>query len=144
MPKLKIDLSAAAVADAGFPAGDAVKPARRKAGGKTARFELRLSPSEAATLDRSARRAGLSRSDYVRSLIDGRTVRLVQANIDAERLDALLHELKKQGSNLNQIARRMNRGERIAPDEFAAMVEEHREAARKVADFIDETRPGKC
>lgn len=141
MTKLKLNLPAAARPDAGFAVSATAKPERERGGNKSVRFECRMTPDEAARLDRSAKKAGLSRSDYVRSLIDGRTVQLVQVNVDVSRFDAILHELKKSGTNLNQLAHRLNRGESATLAEFNAMVEEHKRAARKVADFIDEIRP---
>lgn len=142
MPTLRINPLAVASTEADIPVDSTGIQARKK-DGKSVRFECRMSPREAAVLDRSARRAGLSKSDYVRSLVDGRTVHLLQLNIDGERFDALLHELKKSGTNVNQIARRLNRGDKVVPEEFSAMLAEHREAARKVSDFIDEIRPGR-
>lgn len=64
-------------------------------------FNIRLSSAERQKLQRSAKRAGLSMSDYVRSIInadDGSgTVQLVQMNVDEKRIADLLHELKEVG-----------------------------------------------
>lgn len=108
-------------------------------------FNIRLSAAERQKLQRTARRAGLSMSDYVRSIIsadDGSgTVRLVQVNVDEKRLAELLHELKKSGTNLNQIAYKLNARGDIDLGEFGEAVSRHRRAASDVSDFIGELRP---
>lgn len=108
-------------------------------------FNIRLSAAERQKLQRAARRAGLSMSDYVRSIInadDGSgTVQLVQMNVDEKRLDDLLRELKKSGTNLNQIAYKLNARGDIDLGEFGEAVRRHRRAASDVSDFIEELRP---
>lgn len=140
--KLNLNLSSKpSPSEAPLAAPAPTKERRKKSGGKTERFEVRMTPAEAKLLDKSAKSAGLSRSDYVRSLIDGRTVQLVQVNVDAKRFDDLLHELKKSGTNLNQIAYRLNSRGDIDLAEFARAVERHKQAASAVTEFIDEIRP---
>ena len=108
-------------------------------------FNIRLSSAERQKLQRSAKRAGLSMSDYVRSIInadDGSgTVQLVQMNVDEKRIADLLHELKKSGTNLNQIAYKPNARGDIDLGEFGEAVRRHRQAASDVSDFMEELRP---
>ncbi len=108
-------------------------------------FNIRLSSAERQKLQRSAKRAGLSMSDYVRSIInidDGRgTIQLVQINVDEKRLEDLLHELKKTGTNLNQIAHKLNARGDIDLGELGEVMRRHRQAAIDVSDFMDELRP---
>lgn len=84
-------------------------------------------------------------SDYVRSIInadDGSgTVQLVQMNVDEKRIADLLHELKKSGTNLNQIAYKLNARGDIDLGEFGEAVRRHRQAASDVSDFMEELRP---
>lgn len=111
--------------------------------GRTEVVTFRLTAAERSRLAAAAASASMSESAYLRALIDGSAEKIVQIPIDGSRLDAISHELKKSGTNLNQIARRTNRGERIAPAEFAAAMDEHRTAAKRLSDFIDETRPAR-
>lgn len=109
---------------------------------KTKRFELRLEPSERATLERAARKAGMTPSSYIRALISGKRVQIVQLDVDGKRLDEAMHELKKSGTNLNQIARYLNRGRAtLSQDELDDAMRAHRDAAERLASLIDETRP---
>ena len=72
---------------------------------------LRLTDMELAVLDKACDNTGLSRSDYLRSLIMQRTPKIhfeVIADIDV--IKKLVGEYGKIGSNLNQIAKYFNAG----------------------------------
>ena len=72
---------------------------------------LRLTNMELAVLDKACDNTGLSRSDYLRSLIMQRTPKIhfeVIADIDV--IKKLVGEYGKIGSNLNQIAKYFNAG----------------------------------
>ena len=74
---------------------------------RTKRFELRLNAHEKEVLKERAAKAGVSVSDLVRLALvysDRLTVR----TIDISPLRDLCYELTKQGTNLNQIAQRLN------------------------------------
>lgn len=75
---------------------------------------LRLNAAEAEKLIQDAKRCGLSRSAYLRSLIMKTPVKECQA----KELRDLYAEINKIGSNINQIARSVNAG--IASPETAA------------------------
>ena len=101
---------------------------------------FRLTPAEHRRLNAAARSAAVTESAYLRALIDGRTVKIIQLDIDGGALDSIMHELKKSGTNLNQIAHKLNRGGRSIPEELAQAMSAHRIAAEKLSAFIDETR----
>ena len=75
---------------------------------------LRLNADETEKLMKNAKRCGLSRSAYLRSLIMGTPVKECQT----KELRDLYAEINKIGSNINQIARSVNAG--IATPETAA------------------------
>lgn len=108
---------------------------------KTELVAFRLTPSDRRRLSAAAASASMSESAYIRAVLSGRGVTIVQIPIDGARLDALMRELKKSGTNLNQIARWVNRGGKPAPGELAAAMAAHRAVVDAVYDFIDETRP---
>lgn len=110
---------------------------------KTELVAFRLTPAERRELASAAASASMSESQYIRALLSGRTVQLVQLPIDGARLDEVNHELKKSGTNLNQIAYRLNRSDNTALAEVADVLAAHRAAAKNLSDLIDETRP-KC
>lgn len=65
------------------------------------RKNFRFTDTEAAALARHAAKAGVTESEYVRRLIVDPAHVLVS---DANLLAAIYRELKRQGTNLNQIA----------------------------------------
>lgn len=75
---------------------------------------LRLNAAELEKLNKNAKRCGLTRSAYLRSLIMKTPVKECQT----KELRDLYSEINKIGSNINQIARSVNAG--IATPETAA------------------------
>lgn len=72
-----------------------------------AMITIRLNDDEKEKLIRAAQEQGLSLSDYVRAtLLGARTVRRKKSN--CKELQLVAYELNKIGTNLNQIARRVN------------------------------------
>lgn len=74
-------------------------------------LRVRVNDGEKSTIERNAKNAGREVSDFLRGLgTDGeaKTERIVPTP-DREVLHRLLAELNKIGSNLNQIARQLNR-----------------------------------
>ena len=67
---------------------------------------LRLSREERARLENSARRCGLSKTAYLRRLIEGTPVKARPA----QEIRALRTEIHHIGNNINQIARSVNAG----------------------------------
>lgn len=112
---------------------------------KDRHFNIRLSEAELRKLRRSASRAGLSMSAYIRSLIsagaEGGTIRLVQLNVDEAKLGALLHEMKKQGTNLNQIAYKLNARGDVDVTELHVALERSKETAAALSGLMADLRP---
>jgi uncharacterized protein (DUF1778 family) len=85
---------------------------------------MRCTPDEHAQLEAAANRAGLTVSAFMRHQCLGtagpRAVR--RAPVERAALSQLLAQLGKCGSNLNQIARALNRG-RDEPDDTAEAIE---------------------
>ena len=72
---------------------------------------VRFTEGEYASISSGAKNAGMSLSAYVRHLaVDGKVDVHYHLSHDSEDLGAILAQLGKIGSNLNQIARYYNRG----------------------------------
>lgn len=110
---------------------------------KTEFVAFRLTPAERRKLASASASANMTESAFIRALLSGRIVRLVQVSIDGARLDALHLTLKRTGGLLNQLARMANRGQKAPSAELDVALLAHRKAASDLSDFIDETRP-KC
>lgn len=74
--------------------------------------KVRLSDSEYETLSQNAERFGLSRSAYVRSRCVYKPGTYVE--VDRGLLGDCFRELRRQGVNLNQIAKEINTAARVA------------------------------
>lgn len=108
---------------------------------KRARITVRITEQARSALCAAARSAGMGLSEYLRALIEGRTLDVVVTNVDGGRLDRLTLELKRSGSNLNQIAHCLNRGDRVSAEELTDVLGTHRRVLSEVSSFIEETRP---
>lgn len=80
---------------------------------------VRVTDAELIAAGDRARASGVSLSDFVRARVTGGTVPARPALSDAR----LLSELNRCGVNLNQIARRLNRGQ-DAPDHMGELLSE--------------------
>lgn len=109
--------------------------------GKTERLVVRMSRDDMSALAAAASSAGLSKSEYVRSLIGGERLEVLRLDIDPEVLPALLLEMKRQGNNLNQLAMRANRRSPIDPAEVSSALAACRGAAASVMQAIEDSRP---
>lgn len=107
---------------------------------RTNRLTFRLTPEEKALLHSAAASARLTESSYIRLLLANNEANVTRINIDGARLDGIMHELKKSGTNLNQLAHRTNRGTSIPREELVATLHAHRAVVGKLSGFIDETR----
>lgn len=85
---------------------------RRWDGSERKTRKVRLSDGEYETLSQNAERFGLSRSAYVRSRCVYRPGTYVE--VDRELLADCFRELRRQGVNLNQIAKEINTAARVA------------------------------
>lgn len=77
------------------------------AGARSARLNIRLEEADLARIRQSARLSGVSVSEYVRRrcLDDGGRPRII---VDTSELRAIHVQLRRNGNNLNQIARELN------------------------------------
>jgi hypothetical protein len=84
-------------------------------------LQLRLTDAELAEIEAMANRAALTPSSYARSvLLDAPPPRARRRpTIEAQAVARMLGELGKVGSNLNQIAHALNRGEDRHPSDIA-------------------------
>jgi len=87
---------------------------------RTAHVTVRLSPAERSELDGKAEAEGLTVSSYIRQIALGgppprQGKRRPHAQVDLVRL---LGQVGKIGSNLNQVARRMNAGDSVSAAEI--------------------------
>lgn len=96
----------------GWDAGDARarRACRHSKGGsaKTAQIHVRCTSEEREIIERRAQEAGATLSDYVVASALGNRIERIVWNDDGKLAEAL-HELKKQGVNLNQIAYALNK-----------------------------------
>ncbi len=81
----------------------------------TAHYGFDMTPPQRAELDRKAARAGLHVAEFCRrTLLAERALPTpARPTLDPNTATALLAELNKIGSNINQIARRANAADRI-------------------------------
>ncbi|MGL6201391.1 MAG: plasmid mobilization protein [Lachnospiraceae bacterium] len=66
---------------------------------------IRLNDEEYDSFEKQREKTGLNKTDFLIQLIESREIKVF--NINPE-LHEIIHELKKQGVNLNQIARALN------------------------------------
>lgn len=80
-------------------------------------IHLTLLDEEKKLLEEKAKSFGLSRSDYLRSLIVWGTVKS-QSRLSDEQFQSLLNEMNHIGVNINQIARRVNEARNASREDF--------------------------
>ena len=102
------------------------------------RLAMRLTSSEKRAIEAMAAAAGMSASAYIRSAALGNGYEPPQ--VDANELNELLHQIKKLGTNMNQIAYRLNRSDVVTHDEISAALGRHKEAALRLEGLIDDAR----
>lgn len=105
---------------------------------KTKRLETRLTEKEKQAVETMAANADMSASAYVRAAVLGSGYEPPQ--VDAKQLNELLHQVKKLGTNMNQIAYRLNRSDIVSSDEIRAALDRHKKAARGLEQLIDDAR----
>jgi hypothetical protein len=110
---------------------------KRVADPQTHVVHIRCTPAKHAAYDAAAARAGISISEYFRTMADGKPGprAIPRPPIERAELARLLGELGKLGSNVNQMARAMNTtGDLPERDDLAAAraaIEEMRGAVMK-------------
>ncbi len=111
-------------------------PQRGKAGGRTKPRSLWFTETESAQLEARAAKAGLSVSSYMRAaaLGDAGPRARRAPTIEKKILGAAIAELNKVGSNLNQIARAVNRGREHDEDQLQIVTAELRNVLTTIRD----------
>lgn len=113
--------------DAGHTAG------RKASGSETRRKGLiknfRVTAAEEQTIKHAAERVGLTVGSYIRSrVLEKPTTRAMRRPpVEVQTLSILQASLNKAGGLLNQIARKLNSGDRLALDEIQAALAQHRQ-----------------
>lgn len=122
------------------------KPGRKKIASqerKIRNLPVRLDEAEHAAINAAAEQAGMTVSAFFRSLaLEGAGVRPFYTSEDKAVLSLLLENMRKIGVNLNQVARAINSGRAVHPEEIKialrnvelvsiATSQELRDAARK-------------
>lgn len=92
-------------------------------------LSIRVSDGERQEVEAFAEREGLTVASYIRSksLATPTTRAMRRPPVEVITLSTLQASLNKIGSNLNQIAKRMNSGEMIAQSHIQAALAEHRQ-----------------
>lgn len=93
---------------------------------------IRVNPEEMSFIEAQAATAGLSISDYIRSIATRRKVAPRQSALE----DKMLLELNRAGVNINQIAKGVNRGHGL-PNDFGEAMAELRAVLAKVGAAYD-------
>lgn len=99
---------------------------------------FRVSPAEYSELSRLADHAGLTLGSYIRSrCLETPTTRAVRRpTVEVGVLNALLRELSKQGSNINQLTKKANAGNMPLLSELRATFEANRQLAKAIWDRL--------
>ena len=108
---------------------------------RTQMILFRVSPREYEEINENREKAGLRLSEYARMMLTGETV---VAAPPAD-LNILIREIKRVGSNLNQIAHRLNAGEEFAAptqaqlqDLMAQLYQMRKEVAKLTGEYRGE------
>ena len=87
------------------------RPKKEHAPVRDHKFTIRLSPIEDELLETLANKSKLSRADYIRSLIAGKTPTIKYELVyNSEEILKIFRNLGNITGNLNQIARHLNQG----------------------------------
>jgi len=112
---------------------------------KEKRIDIRVTETERETLKARARAAGVTVAEYIRLLarLGGE---LPQVDVDMKLFQKMYTELRKQGGNINQIAKTLNQG--FQPDSdvqrrINAALEKNERATAEIARLLIEARKGK-
>lgn len=121
-----------------FDRGGSQRACKQDGNRKTERLETRLTTKEKQAIEAMAANAGMSASAYVRAAALGNGYD--PPKVDAKKLNELLHQVKKLGTNMNQIAYRLNRNDIVSSDEIGAALDRHKKAALGLEQLIDDAR----
>jgi hypothetical protein len=102
-------------------------------------LSVRVSEVEQQEVEALAQREGLTVGSYVRSrALSHPTTRAIRRPVpEVQKLSKLLAELGRIGSNINQIARRVNLGETPLADDISDALAACRHIAEQAKDTLD-------
>ena len=89
-------------------------------------FSFRVSEEEKLKIDKKIEKSKLKKSDFLRKTVLGKEIVII------EDFKEFFIELKKQGTNINQIARTLNSGGSAEREEIEEFTEEY----KKLNDLI--------
>ena len=106
---------------------------------KQERLTVRFSPAEREQVEALAERAGLTLGSYVRSrCLEKPTTRAVRRpTVQVQALNAMLRELSKQGTNLNQLTKKANAGNMPLLAEIRTTFEANRRLAEAIWERME-------
>ena len=112
------------------------KRSERRQKGKV--LSVRVSPAEHQVVEAHAEREGLSIGSFVRSrILEKPTTRAIRRPpVEVQTLSILQASLNKVGSNLNQIARAINSGDRFTIDDIQTALKEHRQILAAIIETL--------
>lgn len=112
------------------PKATAEKRKRSERRQRGARINVRVTAEELEEIETRAQAAGLTAGGFLRACgLGGKTPRsLPRAPIDRVEMGKALAELNRVGNNLNQIARSLNRDERVPPQIIRTALEQYSHA----------------
>ena len=100
---------------------------------KTQRIEIRLSQHDKEKIERMAKKLKITKSDFLRHAINS-CARRETVEIDVSPLKVCTYEMRKQGTNLNQLLYFLNSHSRECTPE---MIEQVRATMRKQANVCE-------
>ncbi|MBS0167057.1 MAG: plasmid mobilization relaxosome protein MobC [Nitrospira sp.] len=99
---------------------------------------FRVTQKEYLQIETNAEREGLTFGSYLRThTVTAPTTRAMRRPVvEKTLLSKLTAELGRSGSNLNQIARAMNSGDKVTSDQIQAALKEHRQILAAIIDVL--------
>jgi hypothetical protein len=101
-------------------------------------FSIRLLPDEHAAIERKARASGMSFASFMRACALGDAGPRARRSppVNAELLAYAVSALNKAGSNLNQIAHRLNAAQAVGSHECVAALADTRSAVLRILEIV--------
>ena len=93
-------------------------------------FSFRVDDSEKKKIDQKIKKSKLKKSDFLRKTV------LEKEIIVVDGLRELFIEIKKQGTNLNQITRAINSGSSTVPGNLEEVKEEYKKLNELIGELV--------
>ncbi len=99
---------------------------------------VRVNPEERAEIENAASAAGLSLASYMRELVLNapQTKKPRKPSIERAALAQILAQVGKIGSNINQIARRLNQGKGVGLERLGAALDDVAEIKNAIIEAL--------